>query len=113
MHRISWSCRSRQPVRLCGTWSVATWQSLNKVKASAAGPKAASFPWEEHTPPPGARPPFAEVRRGVGEERERRDAARGEPSAPLYRSGGRAAALRRGGGGTARVALARLPAVLV
>src|ERR687893_1510321 len=63
--------------------------------------------------PPGARPPFVRSSRGVGEERGRRDAAQGGAGAPLCRPWERAAPLRRGGGGTARVALARLPAVLV
>src|ERR687893_902012 len=62
---------------------------------------------------PGERPLFVRSSRGVGEERGRRDAARGGVSSPLCRPWGRAAALRRGGRGTTRVAAARLPAVLV
>src|ERR687896_936097 len=62
---------------------------------------------------PGERPLFVSSRRGVGEERGRRDTARGGVSSPLCRPWGRAAALRRGERGTTRVAVAWLPAVLV
>src|SRR5215204_5460989 len=58
---------------------------------------------------PGERALFVRSRRGVGEERGRRDAARGGAGPPLCRPWGGAAALRRGGRGTARVPAARLP----
>src|ERR687893_2269717 len=61
----------------------------------------------------GQRRPFAALCRGVGEERDRRNAAWGGAGAPLRRPRGRAATLRRGGRGSARGAVARLPAVLV
>src|ERR687889_2667290 len=61
----------------------------------------------------GARPPFVGTRRRVEEERGRRDAGQSGAGPPLCRPRRRAAALRRGGRGTARVAAARLPAVLV
>src|ERR687893_373278 len=66
-------------------------QLFLKLGTIAFGGPPAS-PAEEHMTPPGVRPPFVEVRRGVGEERDRRDVARGEPIASLCRSGGRAAA---------------------
>src|SRR5215211_2883528 len=72
-----------------------------------------AYPAEVQVASPGERPLFVRSRRGVGEERGRRDAARGGVSSPLCRPWGRAAALRRGGRGTARVGAARLPAVLV
>src|SRR5215213_11798684 len=62
---------------------------------------------------PVARQPFVRSQRRVGEGRGQRDAMRVGADPPLCRPRRRAAPLRRGWRGTARVALARLPAVLV
>src|SRR5918999_3926392 len=62
---------------------------------------------------PGERPLFVRSRRGVGEERGRRDTARGGVSSPLCRPRRRAAALRRGGRGAAPVAGGGVPPGLV